>query len=77
MLTGIVAVDGFREAWFSSSLEDDVQKVRVGGTLRVGGLECAVEQMTLRDLILVIDNERWLLTINDRVADAIALPPEF
>lgn len=77
ILTGIVAVDGSPQAWFTNSLEDDVQKVRAGGTIRVGGLECTVERMTRRDLILVIDDSRWLLTINERVADAIALPPEF
>jgi len=77
ILTGIVTVDGYPQAWFTNSLEDDIQKVSAGDTIRVGGVECAVERMTLRDLILVIDDQRWLLTINDRVADAIALPPEY
>lgn len=76
-LTAIVEVDGYPEAWFTNLLEDEVVKVRMGDRFRVGALECEVERLDLRDAVLVIDGERWLLTINDRLADAAALPPEY
>ena len=76
-LTAIVSVDQFPEAWFTNLLEDKVVQVRVGERFRVGVLDCQVEQISVRDVILVVDDQRWLLTIDDRLADAIALPPEF
>jgi Tfp pilus assembly protein PilO len=76
-LTAIVEVDRYPEAWFTNHLEDEVVKVREGDRFRVGSLACEVERITLRDAIITIDGQRWLLTVHDRVADAVALPPEY
>jgi hypothetical protein len=77
VLTAIVAVDGYPQAWFTNLLEDHVAKVRVGERFRVGALECVVAEIGLRDVILSIQGQRWLLSVNDGMAAAIALPPEY
>lgn len=76
-LTAIVAVNDAPQAWFTNLLEGQVEKVAVGDRFRVGALDCQVEEITVRDVVLAVDGQRWLLTIDERVADALALPPEY
>ncbi|MCA9259272.1 MAG: hypothetical protein KDA61_08740 [Planctomycetales bacterium] len=75
-LTAIVAVDGYPQAWFTDLLAGDVVKVGVGESFRAGALECRVAEITLRDLIFEVEGQRWLMTVDDRLVDAVALPPE-
>ena len=76
-LTAVVEANGYQQAWFTNALEGKTYKVSQGDRLRVGSIEGRVERITVRDLILVVDGQRWLLTIDDRLPDAVALPPEF
>lgn len=75
-LTAIVEVDEYRQAWFNNALDDEVYKLSEGDSLRVGAVRGVVEQIMVRDLILAVGEQRWLLTIDDRLTDATALPPE-
>jgi len=77
VLTAIVSVDGIPEAWFTNRLEDKVQKLHEGDDFWVGAFHCKIREITRRDVVIVADNEGWLLTLSESLADATALPPEF
>jgi len=77
VLTAIVEVDGIPEVWFTSQADDKLYKLHVGDPLQVEWFEAVVEEINGRDVIITADGERWLLTIDDRLSDAVALPPGF
>ena len=77
VLTAIVEVDGVPEAWFTSQADDKLYKLYVGDSLQLDWFEAVIEEISGRDVVISADGERWLLTIDDRLSDAVALPPEF
>lgn len=75
-LTAIVESDGYRQAWFNNALDDEIYRLSEGDALRVGAVRGQIERITVKDVILSVGEDRWLLTIDDRLTDATALPPE-
>ena len=76
-LTSVTSSGGEPMIWFTLRATDEVLKLRVGDTLEVGPLVFTIDQVRGPDVILQADNERWLLTLGDKLTDAHALPPEF
>ena len=77
VLTAVVAIDGEPQAWFRNRIDDKLYKLCVGDYLQVGWFLGIVEAIEGHDVIVDADGERWLLTKGDRLADALALPPEY
>jgi len=75
-LTAVLTVDGVPEAWFMNRIEDRLRKLREGDRLQAGWFDGMVVEIVGDDVILDDGNGRWLLTRGDRLADAVALPPE-
>jgi hypothetical protein len=75
-LTSITTTDGAPEVWFTLRTVGEVAKLRVGESLRIGTLEFTVDQVRGTDVIIRTGEERWLLTLGDKLTDAFALPPE-
>jgi hypothetical protein len=76
-LTSITITDGEPEVWFTLRTTDEVVKLREGDSMQVGALLVTVAQARGTDVIIETDDERWLLTLGDKLTDAFALPPEF
>ena len=52
-------------------------KLRTGDSFRINSFRATVVALEESDIILDSGGSRWLLTIGEKVTDAIALPPEF
>jgi hypothetical protein len=76
-LTSITITDGEPEVWFTLRTTDEVVRLREGESMQVGALEFTVAQARGSDVIIETDDERWLLTLGDKLTDAFALPPDF
>jgi hypothetical protein len=78
-LTGINTVGGVPEAWFTfrNQLDTDraVVKLRCGQDLVIGQFQAKVLAIHEHDVVLEADGERWLLSIGEKLGDALALPP--
>jgi hypothetical protein len=79
-LTGINTVAGVPEAWFTfrNQLDTDraVVKLRCGQDLVIGSFQAKVLAIYEHDVVLEADGERWLLSVGEKLGDALALPPE-
>jgi hypothetical protein len=70
-------VDGRPQVWFTDRSTRKVIKREPGQTFDVGTLTLVIVDVFGSDLIVQAeDGERWLLTLGDRITDALALPPE-
>lgn len=76
-LTSINEIDGEPEVWFTIRSTDEVVKLRHGERLQIGPLSMEIDEVFGSDVIVRVDDERWLLTLGDRITDAHALPPEY
>lgn len=76
-LTGVTLDGGEREAWFTLRGQDKLLKLRKGGRFEIGHFSGTVVEILDDDVILESVGERWLLSIGEPLADAMALPPEF
>jgi hypothetical protein len=76
-LTAIVQVQDQPQAWFTVRSTDRVLKLSQGDQLSVGQFQGTVREIAGHDVIVESDEERWLMTIGDSLAQALALPPEF
>jgi hypothetical protein len=76
-LTAIVQVQDQPQAWFTVRSTDRVLKLACGDQLAIGQFQGTVEEISGHDVIVESDDERWLMTIGDSLAQALALPPEY
>lgn len=76
-LTSITITDGEPEVWLTLRSTDEVVKLREGDSIQIGTLVITIAQTRGTDVIIQTDDERWLLTLGDKLTDAFALPPEF
>lgn len=74
-VTSVTESDGRPEVWFTNRATDEVVRLGLGGTLEVGPLTFRLTEVHATDVVIEIDNERWLLSPGDRITDAHALPP--
>jgi hypothetical protein len=76
-LTAVVQVDGQPQAWFSDRSSDSIFRLVRGEELAVGQFQGQVQDIDNHDVILESDGERWLMTVGESLAQAVALPPEY
>jgi hypothetical protein len=75
-LTSITATNNVPEVWFTLRTTDEVFKLRPGEPVQIGSLQFSVAETYGTDVIIQTGDERWLLTLGDKLTDAFALPPE-
>lgn len=75
-LTAILDVGGQAEAWFDLRSTGQLIKLRIGDPLEVGDFRGTILRIDELDLIVESDDDRWLLTLGESLAQATALPPE-
>ena len=76
-LTAIVTVDAQPQAWFTDRSTDRVLKLSLGNNIAVGQFQGEIREIDGRDVIVDSEGERWLITVGESLAQAMALPPEF
>ncbi|MFV1966760.1 MAG: hypothetical protein ACC628_15150 [Pirellulaceae bacterium] len=76
-LTAVVTVNDQPQAWFTDRFTDRVFKLSRGHRISVGQFQGEVQQIEGHDVIVDSDGERWLITVGESLAQAMALPPEF
>jgi hypothetical protein len=76
-LTAILTVDGVPQAWFTVRTTGEILKVQPGQSFEIGQFRGAVAAINSPDIIIDADEERWLLTLGEKLSQAVALPPEF
>jgi hypothetical protein len=76
-LTAIIEVGGEPEAWFTLRASGQLLKVRRGHAFEIGPFRGTVAEIHGSDVILLCDDERWLITVGENLMQASTLPPEF
>lgn len=76
-LTAITNVNGQPEAWFTLRASGELLKLRHGQSFHIGALEGTIAEISDSDVVLLCDDERWLLGIGENLMQASTLPPEF
>jgi hypothetical protein len=76
-LTAVVEVDDQPQAWFTMRTTDHIMKLTKGAPLNVGQFQGTIQAIEGHDVVVESDGERWLLTVGESLAQALALPPEY
>ena len=76
-LTAITEVDGQPEVWFTLRASGELLKLRSGQEFQIGALRGSVAEISDSDVVLLCDNERWLVGVGENLMQASTLPPEF
>ncbi len=76
-LTAITEVNGEPEAWFTLRASGELLKLRHGQSFQIGALEGTIAEISDSDVILLCDDERWLVGVGENLMQASTLPPEF
>jgi len=76
-LTAVVTVNDEPQAWFTDRSTDHVSRLSLGQRISVGEFQGEIQEIQGNDVILDSDGERWLITVGESLAQAMALPPEF
>ncbi len=76
-LTAITEVDGEMEAWFTLRASGRLVKLRQQQSFDIGPFHGKVAEINPQDVVLLCDDERWLLTVGESLMQASILPPEF
>lgn len=77
VLTAVLDVNGLPEAWLTVQTTDQRMRLQVGDSFEVGQFRGTVVEIDAPDVIIASDDERWLITLGESLAQATALPPEF
>ncbi|NQT17482.1 MAG: hypothetical protein HQ582_32300 [Planctomycetes bacterium] len=75
--TSVNIVDGSPRVWFTLRTSDKILKLGEGEDFQVGQFRGTIAEIEGSDVIIQSEDERWLLTLGERLTDAAALPPEF
>ncbi len=76
-LTAVLQVDGQSEAWLTLRASGELLKLRQGQQFTVGSIEATVAEISDSDVVLLYEDERWLLAVGESLVQATTLPPEF
>ena len=76
-LTAVIRDAGEPEVWFTVRGREKLLKLQKGGEFEIGHFTGKVVDILEDDVILESVGERWLLSIGEPLADALALPPEY
>ncbi|MGD9644384.1 MAG: hypothetical protein AB7U73_01645 [Pirellulales bacterium] len=77
LLTAVTDVGGQTQAWLSLRSTGEVLKLRPGDSFEVGQFRGTILEISPPDVVIQSDDERWLLTLGDKLSQATALPPDF
>lgn len=76
-LTAVIEVNGEPEAWFTLRASGKLLKLRRQQSFEIGPFQGTVAEIDGSDVVLLCDDERWLLSIGESLMQASILPPEF
>lgn len=76
-LTAVLDVGGIPQAWLTVRTTGEILKLKPGESFEVGQFRGTVAEITAPDIIIDSDEERWLLTLGEKLSQATALPPGF
>ena len=76
-LTAVIEVNGEPEAWFTLRASGKLLKLRRHQSFDIGPFHGTVADLNGSDVILLCDDERWLITVGENLMQASTLPPEF
>jgi len=76
-LTAVTEAGGQLEAWFTLRTTGKTLKLRKGEALKVGPFHGTIVEMDGADVVIESEDERWLLTVGENLAQATSLPPEY
>jgi len=76
-LTAVIEVNGEPEAWFTLRASGKLLKVRQTQSFDIGPFHGVVDQIHENDVVLLCDDERWLISVGENLMQASTLPPEF
>jgi len=77
VLTGLPQVGYQKEVWFSILTTDEPPiRMKLGDTIRSGSFSGKIVEIHEQDIVLERDGVRWLMTTNENLNQAFALPPE-
>jgi Tfp pilus assembly protein PilO len=76
-LTAIIEVNGQAEAWFTLRASGQLLKLRSQQSFDIGPFHGTVDQIHDSDVVLLCDDERWLISVGENLMQASTLPPEF
>ncbi len=75
-LTGIIAANGKKQAWFTLPENDAIEKRSEGQTLEVGDFRGTIVEIERTAVTIESGGERWQLSIGDNLDKGIALLQE-
>ena len=74
----VVGANGQLEAWFTSRATDEILKLHRGEPIEIGQFHGTIIAIEGSDVLVESeDDERWLLTVGENLAQASSLPPEY
>ena len=76
-LTAVIEVNGEPEAWFTLRASGTLLKLRRQQSLDIGPFHGTVADIQGSDVILLCDDERWLINVGENLMQASTLPAEF
>jgi hypothetical protein len=76
-LTAVLDVGGTAQAWLTVRTTGEILKLKQGESFEVGQFRGTVTEIASPDIIIDSDEERWLLTLGEKLSQATALPPGF
>jgi len=76
-LTAITNVDGRPQAWFTLRATGELVKLHSGERLSIGAINATIFDISDSDVVLLCDDERWLVGLGENLMQASTLPPEF
>lgn len=76
-LTAVIEVNGEPEAWFTLRTSGKLLKLRRQQSFEIGPFQGTVAEIEGSDVVLLCDDERWLLSVGENLMQASILPPEF
>jgi Tfp pilus assembly protein PilO len=76
-LTAVIEVNGEPEAWFTLRASGKLVKLRRQQNFEIGQFKGTVAEIHGSEVVLLCDDERWLVTVGESLMQASTLPAEF
>lgn len=76
-LTAVIDVGGIPQAWMTVRTSGEIMKLKLGQSFEIGQFRGTVSDINSPDIIIDSEEERWLLSLGEKLSQATALPPGF
>jgi Tfp pilus assembly protein PilO len=76
-LTAVIEVNGEPEAWFTLRASGKLLKLRRQQSFEIGQFKGTIAEIHGSEVVLLCDDERWLISVGESLMQASALPGEF